>query len=164
MDSYTTEEITLDDSDYYDSDYYDSDYYDNDYYPEKMQPTLPPRPVIHGRLAAHTIYVVFAGLSSLCVMITVIRTKSVRGQLLGVMPISLIVAILIRAMVVVSRDIETVSRGGIGNFGTLGCHLYSMERFSSGCAANVAIAIICLDVTFSLPQNRKTQIISTVCI
>ena len=108
MDSYTTEEIILDDSDYYDSVYYDSDYYDSDYYPEKMQPTLPPRPVNHGRLAAPTIYVVFAGLSSLCVLITVIRTKSVRGQLLGVMLISLIVAILIRAMVVVSRDIETV--------------------------------------------------------
>ena len=36
--------------------------------------------------------------------------------------------------------------------------------FSAVCAANVAIAIICLDVSFSLPQNRKAQIIATVCI
>ena len=153
MDPYTTEspsEIILDDSDYF--------------YLEEMGPAVQPLLVDHGKLAAQTIYVIFAGLSSLCVLITVIRTKSVRGQILGVMLINLAIAIIIRAMVVVSREIETVSRGGIGNFGTLGCHVYLIGMFSALCAANVAIAIICLDVSFSLPQNRKAQIISTVCI
>ena len=95
MDPYTTEspsEIILDENDYY--------------YSEE---TLATRLVNHGKLAGHAYYVIFARSSSLCVLITVIRTKSVRRQILGVMLINLVIAVLIRAMVVVSRDIETVS-------------------------------------------------------
>ena len=119
--------------------------------------------IIHENLAAHTIYFLLAVISSLCVLITVIRTKSVRGQLLGVMLVNLAVAVLIRAMVI-TREMETESRGGMPNFGTVGCHLYYIGLGMSICLSNAAIVIICLDATFDLPQSRKTQVISTVCV
>ena len=41
------------------------------------EPVPPSRTVNHEKLAAHTMFVIFAVTSSLCVLITVIRTKSV---------------------------------------------------------------------------------------
>ena len=79
------------------------------------------------RLAACSVLYLLAVICSLSVILTVIRTKSVRSQLLGVMLINLAIAVLIRAMAVVLRDIESDSRGGIENFGTLGWHIYTMD-------------------------------------
>ena len=128
---------------------------------EQIEATVTFAPINHEILAAHTIYFLLAAISSLSVLITVIRTKSVRGRLLGVMLINLAVAVLIRAMVV-TRDIETESRGGMQNFGPLGCHFYYIGLGISICVSNTAIVIICLDATFDLPQNLKTQILATV--
>ena len=95
-------------------------------------------------------------------LITVLRTKSVRGRLLGTMLINLAVAELTRGMVV-TRDIETESRVGSQNFGPLGCHLYYIGLGMSICVSNAAIAISCLDATLNLSQSLKTQVLAAVC-
>ena len=129
-----------------------------------MQPstTDPPSafifpPVVVERLAACSVLYLLAVICSLCVILTVIRTKSVRSQLLGAMLINLAVAVLIRAMTVVVRDIESDSRGGIENFGTVGCHVYHNGYNVSEAVINAAILIICLDTTFSFPQSLIVQ-------
>ena len=127
------------------------------------EPVPPSRTVNHEKLAAHTIYVIFAVISSLCVLITVIRTKSVRNQLLGVMLINIAVVDLIHAMVV-TRSIETESRGGIGNFGSIGCQFYIIGSKVTGVVIYSCTGIICLDITFRLPQTRKAQAVATICI
>ena len=121
-------------------------------------------PVRNERLAACSVLYLLAVICSLCVILTVIRTKSVRGQLLGVMLINLAIAVLIRAMTVVVRDIESDSRGGIENFGTVGCHVYHNGYNVSEAVINAAILIICLDTTFSFPQSRIVQTIASVFI
>ena len=115
-------------------------------------------------MATSTLLFLLSVVSSLCVLITVIRTSSIRSQLLGVMLINLSVALLLHAIAVVSRDKETESRGRMENFGTMGCHFYFMGQNMSIIVINAAIAIICLDTTFSLPQRGFSQVISTLCI
>ena len=128
---------------------------------EQTEPALMSVPINHEILAAHIIYFLLTAISSLIVLITVVRTKSVRGRLLGVMLINLAVAVLIRAMAV-TRDTEAESRGGMQNFGPLGCHFYYTGLGISICVSNAAIVIICLDATFDLSQSLKTQVLATV--
>ena len=127
------------------------------------EPVPPSRTVNHEKLAAHTIFVIFAIISSLCVLITVIRTKSVRNQHLGVMLINLAVVVLVRAMID-TRSMETEFRGGIGNFGTVGCQFYIIGSHVSAVVISASIVIICLDITFSLPQTRKAQAAATIYV
>ena len=122
------------------------------------EPVPPSRTVNHGKLAAHTIYVIFAVISSLCVLITVIRTKSVRNQLIVVMLVNLAVVLLLHG-VIDTRTMETESRGGIGNFGTMGCQFYIIGLKVSNVVMHASIVIICLDVTFSLPQPERHKLL-----
>lgn len=119
--------------------------------------------VVHERLAIYTILFLLGVVTSLSLLITVIRTKSVRSQLLGVMLIHMAVSIFVRTMVF-TREMETESRGGIGNFGTVGCHLYFIGYMVSSIVFNAAFVTICLDTTFTLPQSRRAQVIATICI
>ena len=53
---------------------------------------------------------------------------------------------------VVTRSMETESRGGIGNFGIVGCHLYFIALKGFIVVMDISVVIICLDVTCHLPQ------------
>ena len=119
-----------------------------------IEPILVEPNVVHERLAMYTVLFLLGLVSSLCMFITVIRTKSVRRQLLGVMLMHLAVTIFIRAMVF-TREIERESRGGHGNFGTVGCHFYFIGYSLSATVFIAAFVVICLDTTFSLPQRWK---------
>ena len=112
--------------------------------------------VAHERLVAFAVLAIFAVISSLCVLITVIRTESVRSQLLGVVLINLAVAVLLHD-VILAKEMESEARGGVGNFGTVGCNFYYFAYTVSGFVIHVAIIIICIDTTFSLPQSRIVQ-------
>ena len=152
MESITTEEPSLIITDEAD-----------DFGPEGIEPTLTSGHINNKKLAVDTIYFLLSVIAGLCTLITVIRTKSVRNQLLGVMLINLAVAMLIRAMVVTTRNIENESRG-MDNFGTVGCFLWYNCWIFSKSAVNASIITICLDATFNLPPSRKAQIIGTLCI
>ena len=135
----------------------------DDFGPEEIEPTLASRHISNEKLAVDTIYFLLSVICGLCIIITVIRRKSVRSQLLEAMLSNLAVAMLIRAMVATARNIETESRG-MANFGTVGCFLWYNGRIFSRSAVNASIITICLDATFNLPQSRKAQIIGTLCI
>ena len=119
--------------------------------------------VVNVWLAIYTILFLLGVVSSLGLLIAVIRTKSVRSQLLGVMLVHLAVTIFVRAMLF-TREMERESRGGSGNFGTVGCHFYLIGYAASAFVFNAAFVILCLDTTFGLPEGRKAQIIATICI
>ena len=119
--------------------------------------------VVHERLVAFAVLALFAIISSLCVLVTVIRTTSVRSQLLGVMLINLALAVLLHD-VILAREMESEARGGVGNFGTVGCNFYYFAYTVSGFVIHATIIIICIDTTFSLPRSRIVQIIVTVCV
>ena len=119
--------------------------------------------VAHERLVAFAVLALFAVISSLCVLITVIRAKSVQSQLLGVMLINLAVAVLLHD-VLLAKEMESEARGGVGNYGTVGCNFYYFAYTASGFVIHAAIIIICIDTTFSLPQSRIVQILATVCV
>ena len=70
------------------------------------------------------------------------------------MLINLAVVLLVRAMID-TRSMETEFRGGIGNFGTIGCQFYIIGSQVSAVVIHASIVIICLDITFSLSQTRK---------
>ena len=130
---------------------------------EELEPTVISRHINSDKLAANTMFFVLFIICGLCVLTTVIRTKSVRSQLLGVILVNLAVATLIRALIV-TRDIEIEFRGGIGNFGTVGCFFYHVGSIWSAFVINASILTIFVDCTFNLPQSRKAQIIGIVCI
>ena len=127
----------------------------------EIEPILASRAINIERMVADSVHFLLAVVSSLCVTITVIRTKSVRSQLLGVMLINLSVAVLIKGLIF-TRHIEAEVRGR-QNFGTLGCHLYYIGMAMSYYAANGSFVVICLDSTFSLPQSRVARMIGTFC-
>ena len=127
----------------------------------KIEPILASRAINIEIMVTASVYLFLAVVPSLCVTITVIRTKSVRSQLLGVMLINLSVAVLINGLIF-TRIIETEIRGG-PNFGTLGCHLYYIGMAMSHCAINGSYIVICFDSTFSLPKSRVARIIGTFC-
>ena len=128
-----------------------------------LQPNVFTPRVAHERLVAFAVLAIFAVISSLCVLITVIRTESVRSQLLGVVLINLAVAVLLHD-VILAKEMESEARGGVGNFGTVGCNFYYFAYTLSGLVIHVAIIIICIDTTFSLPQSRIVQIMITACV
>ena len=113
-------------------------------------------------LAAHSVYCLLGVVSSLCVLITVIRTKSVRSQLLGVMLVNQAIAVLILAMFD-TKHIEMYARG-IANFGIVGCHLYKLGKAVAHCVMNFSFIIICFDSVFSLPQSRMSRMAGTFFI
>ena len=127
---------------------------------EEIEPALTSRHINNEKLASNIIFFVLSIISGLCALTTVIRTKSVRSQLFGVILVNLAVAVLIRAMIV-TRDIEIEFRGGLGNFGTTGCFFYHIGSMLSGFVINASTLTIFLDCTFNLPQSRKAQIIGT---
>ena len=79
------------------------------------------------------------------------------------MLINMAVADLIHAMVV-TRSMETESRGGIGNFASIGCQFYIIGSKVTGVVIYASTTIICLDITFRLPQTRKAPAVATICI
>ena len=143
------------------------DMYETEYFNlsdiEPYEPYVFTPRVAHERLVAFAVLAVFAVISSLCVLITVIRTESVQSNLLGVMLINLAIAVLLHD-VILAKEMESEARGGVGNFGTVGCNFYYFAYTLSGFVIHVAIIIICIDTTFSLPQSRIVQIITAVCI
>ena len=136
---------------------------DDDFGLDEIETTLTSQRINHEKLAANIIVFLWSVMSGSCTLITVIRTKSVRGQLLGVMLINLAVAVVCEG-ITIAKTIETEFRGGIGNFGTIGCHLYFIALIFFRYVINASIITVFLDSTFNLPQSRKAQIIGTLCI
>ena len=145
MEFYTTEGVIM---------------YDGDDFPVVE---LEETPIDTLRLIGFTIQVLLAVVSSLCVFITAIRTKSVRSQLLGVMLINMAIGIFIRGMVA-AKELETATRGVELDLGIVECHLYYLFNNLSGWLIELSFIIICIDVTFTIPSSVKTNLVSAVFV
>ena len=126
-------------------------------------PYFTPRPIEYEKLVAVSVQFLLYIISSLCVLITVTRSKPFRSQLLGQMLINYAIALLSQALVA-TKHIEMFYRRGIVSFGTVGCHLYFLGVPISSCAMNGSFIIICLVTTFKLPQNRVTRVVASLCV
>ena len=129
----------------------------------EIEPILASPSINHERMAADIVHLLLTVSCSACTIITVMRTKSVRSQLLGVVLINLAVAVLIDGLII-TRNIEMEARAGRPNFGTLGCHLFIMGLAVSVCAINGSFIVLCLNSTFCLPQSRVAMMTGTFCI
>ena len=110
------------------------------------------RPVDQAKVAAHLILVILTIVVSLYLLVTVLFTKSVRSQLVGVLLINMAVALLI-STVVHSRHLEAEANALHGNFGTAGCHLFMMVSYVYIGVFNATVVLLCVNAVFILPQS-----------
>ena len=152
MGRYTTEEplyIALDEADFLNY--------------TQFKSTIEEDPVNTARVVALSISFILGIVSSLCLLVTVIKTKTVRNQLMGVLLISMAVATLVSTCVL-SRWLELEVRGGKHNFGSVECHLSYIFLYVSVAVFNATVILLGLDATFNLPQNKTVTFAVTLSI
>ena len=150
MDRYTTEEpwyIALDETDLLNYTEFES--------------VIEEDPVNKARVAVLSISFILGVISSLCLLVTVIRTKTVRNQLVGVLLISMAVVTLVSTCVL-SRWLELEVRGGKNDVGSVECHLYYIFFYVTVAAFNATVILLGLEATFNLPQNKTVTFAVTL--
>ena len=120
-------------------------------------------PMNKPRVAALSISFILGIISSLCLLVTVIKTKTVRNQLVGVFLISMAVATLLSTCVL-SRWLQLEIQGGKYDVGLVACHLYYLFFYVTVAAFNATVILLGLDTTFDFKQNKTIKFAVTLSI